>query len=101
MTKTIEELYQEREKRVTDAIACDIPDRVPVMLELSYFPAKYTGITCEAPYYDYDKWLDANRKTVKDFDPDLVWLYPFFPGKAYEFLDPKNLSSSCSSVLGG
>ena len=69
MEKTIEELYQEREKRVTDTIAFNIPDRVPVMLELSYFPAKYTGITCDAAYYDYDKWLDANRKTAQDFAP--------------------------------
>lgn len=91
MEKTNEDLYREREKRVTDTIAFNIPDRVPVMLELSYFPAKYTGITCEAVYYDYDRWLDANRKTVGDFDPDLVWLYPFFPGKAFELLDPKQL----------
>ena len=64
MEKTPEELYQEREQRVTDTINHKIPDRVPIMLELSYFPAKYAGITCEAAYFDYDKWLSANCKTV-------------------------------------
>jgi uroporphyrinogen-III decarboxylase len=91
MEKTPQELYQEREKRVTDAIKLDIPDRVPIMLELSYFPAKYTGITCEAAYYDYDKWLSAYCKTVQDFEPDLTWILRFFPGTVYDILDPKQL----------
>ena len=91
MEKTPEELYQEREKRVTDTIKFNIPDRVPIMLELSYFPAKYTGITCEAAYYDYDKWLSAHCKTVQDFEPDIIQLLPFFPGTVYELLDPKQL----------
>jgi uroporphyrinogen-III decarboxylase len=92
MGKTPEELYQEREKRVTDAIHYRIPDRVPVMLELSYFPAKYTGITCEAAYRDYDKWLSATCKTVLDFEPDLTWVsVPFFPGSFYDILAARQL----------
>jgi len=63
MEKTAAELYREREKRITDVIEFKIPDRVPVMLELSYFPAKYTGITCEAAFYDYDKWLENENVT--------------------------------------
>lgn len=89
--KTPEELYLEREKRVSDAIRLNLPDRVPVMLELSYFPAKYTGITCEAAYNDYDKWLNACCKTVQDFEPDIVQLTPFFPGTVYELLEPRQL----------
>jgi hypothetical protein len=91
MEKTVEELYREREKRVTDTIKFKIPDRVPVMLELSYFPAKYTGITCKAAYDDYDAWLHACCKTVRDFEPDISQLMPFFPGTVYELLDPKQL----------
>jgi hypothetical protein len=91
MTKTIQELYVEREKRITDTIALKIPDRIPIMLELAYFPAKYCGITCETAYYDYDKWLSANCKTVQDFDPDIVWIYPFFPGAVFDLLNPKQL----------
>jgi hypothetical protein len=66
------ELYQEREKRFTDAIELRMPDRVPVMIEMSYFPAKYTGLTCQAAYDDYDKWLNAYLKTVSDYAPDVV-----------------------------
>ena len=91
MTETCEELYQEREKRVTDTIALKTPDRIPIMLELSYFPAKYDGISCEAAYYDYDLWLRASCRTVEDFNPDIVWLSPFFPGTVFDLLKPKQL----------
>jgi hypothetical protein len=91
MTKTGEALYQEREKRVTDTIALKIPDRIPIMLELSYFPAKYCGISYEAAYHDYDLWLNASRRTVEDFNPDIVWLSPFFPGTVFDILKPRQL----------
>jgi hypothetical protein len=65
-----EQLYKEREKRIWDAIQLRVPDRVPVHLGLGYFPAKYTGISCEAAYYDHVKWRWASRKTILDFEPD-------------------------------
>lgn len=47
MTKNPEELYQERLKRVEDAIALRVPDRVPIVTFFSYFAARYAGITYE------------------------------------------------------
>lgn len=92
MEKTTEELYRERLKRVNDAIQLKIPDRVPIELAFGYFPAKYTGITCDAAYYDYDGWLTAYKKTVLDFAPDTVFFIDSFtPGTALEYLDPKSL----------
>jgi len=91
MPKAIEASYRERLKRIEDTIALKIPDRVPIIVSFSYFPAKYTGITCEDAYYDYDKWLTAYKKTVVDFEPDMVFLQQFFPGKALEYLDPKQV----------
>ncbi len=91
MGTTPEELYQERDKRVTEAIHLRIPDRVPLEIALSYFPARYTGITCEAAWYDYDRWLEACKKTLLDFQPDIGGVQPFFPGKVLEYLDPKSL----------
>jgi hypothetical protein len=91
MAKTPEQLYQERAKRIVDAVQLKIPDRVPVMVELSYFPAWYTGLTFEAAWYDYDRWLEACIKTTLDFEPDLVHITSFFPGKVLELLDPKPL----------
>jgi hypothetical protein len=62
MEKTAEELYREREKRVAEAIRMQVPNRVPLEIAFGYFPSKYTGITCQAAYYDYDGWLAACEK---------------------------------------
>ena len=91
MEKTAEQLYAEREKRVMDAILMKIPDRVPVQVSPAYFPARYVGLTNEIAYYDYDAWLDANKKMLIDFAPDVVQTTPFSPGRFYEILDPKNI----------
>ncbi len=41
------ELYQQREKRVLDAIALSKPDRVPVVVFFAFFPARYCGMTVQ------------------------------------------------------
>jgi uroporphyrinogen-III decarboxylase len=89
MEKTPEILSQEREQRIMDAIQLKTPDRVPVIAGMGYFPAKYCGITCETAYYDYDAWLGAYKKTLHDFQPDMVHLQGFSPGKALEYINPK------------
>jgi uroporphyrinogen-III decarboxylase len=86
-----QELRREREQRITDAINLRIPDRVPVSCELGFFAARYAGMPCSAAYYDCDSWLDAYRKTLRDFQPDISFIRPFSPGKALEYLDPKHL----------
>jgi hypothetical protein len=89
MDKTPEELHREREQRVADAINLKIPDRVPVLAGMGYFPAKYTGITFETAYYDYDRWLAAYKRTLQDFQPDMLNVQGFFPGKFLELIEPK------------
>ena len=89
--KSAKQLRQEREKRITDTIQLRIPDRVPVICAIGYFPAKYTGIPCSAAYYDYETWYDAYQKTLRDFQPDMVYQQPFIPGKALEILNPRQL----------
>ena len=91
MDKTAEKLYREREKRITDAIQLKIPDRVPIIAGMGYFPGKYTGIPFAAAWYDYDKWLAAYKKTLQDFQPDMINVQPFFPGKAMEYLEPRSM----------
>ncbi len=98
--KTTEQLYQEREKRVSDAIQLKIPDRVPIEMSFGYFPAKYTGVTCKPAYYDYDTWLEATKKTILDFEPDaLCHVQNFSPGLALEYLDPKSVKWPGHGVL--
>src|SRR4030042_4266846 len=89
--KTPKQLRDEREKRITDAIQLRIPDRVPIICAMGYFPAKYAGIPCSAAYYDYDAWYAAYKKTLKDFQPDMIYQQGFTPGKALEILNPKQM----------
>ena len=91
MTDNLGQLYQEREKRVMAAIQLKIPDRVPIASSFGYFVAKYNGISCKAAYYDYEKWLAAFKKTVLDFDIDMVFIMPFSPGNIMEMLDPRQI----------
>ena len=89
MDKTPEELRREREQRIVDAINLRVPDRVPVLAGMGYFPATYTGITFETAYYDFDKWLEACKKTLQDFQPDMTGAQGFFPGTFLELIKPK------------
>jgi hypothetical protein len=87
MSKTPEQLYEERVKRVEDAIHLKIPDRVPVTFSLGYFPAKYTGITCADAFYSPGKWKEASKKTIIDFEPDTCLATAPDSGGALEALD--------------
>ena len=62
-----EELYEEREQRVRDAIQLKETDRVPVVLGGAYFATKYTGVPASSLFYDVDAWKAAYKKTLLDF----------------------------------
>lgn len=88
--KSVKKLYEERNKRVNDAVQLKIPDRVPIEMSFGYFPAKYMGLPCSVVYYEPQKWLEAVKKTVVDFEPDSVfYIQALSPGKVLELLDPK------------
>jgi hypothetical protein len=89
--KTGHELFEERQKRINDAIELRVPDRVPVYCPMGYFPAKYIGIPFSAAYYDFDAWYDAYKRTLQDFRADEIFVQPFTPGKALEILEPKQM----------
>jgi hypothetical protein len=67
--KTTAQLYQERERRATDAIELRTPDRVP--LSLNADPANYTDVKRSAAYYDPIGWKRAVRQVTVDFEPDM------------------------------
>lgn len=69
--KTPAQLFEERDKRVRDAIALKEPDRVPVLLGEGVFAAKYSGLPLSAMYYDLEAFREATRKALLDFEPDL------------------------------
>ena len=90
--KTPAQLYEEREKRVRDAIQLREPDRVPVRLETHAFPARYAGIPMAANYYDPAAWREATKKTILDFEPDIYQsTVAVNSGETLALLDPKHL----------
>jgi len=95
MKEDASELLGERKRRIDDAIALKVPDRVPVWLgDCGYFPAKYSGFSCEEVMFEPEKQFAASRKVFQDFCPDT-----FFgpgqsiraPGGAFEVTDCKSL----------
>ncbi|MFC1900020.1 uroporphyrinogen decarboxylase family protein [Chloroflexota bacterium] len=68
--KSVEELRQEREKRVLDAMQLKEPDRVPVTINAGGFAAKYAGIPLSSMYYDPAAYNEACLKVLLDFEPD-------------------------------
>jgi hypothetical protein len=71
--KTAEQLYEEREKRIQDAIALKEQDRIPLSLMVN--PSEYTDIQRSTAYYDPIGFKRANRQVAVDFEPDMC-----FPG---------------------
>jgi len=100
MTRTPQELYQERKKRVLDAIALKVPDRVPIMVMFGFFPARYSGMTVQDVIYDPEKLWKAQWKTMLEFQQDMEQ-NPFalrFLGPILEALDFKQLKWSGHGV---
>jgi hypothetical protein len=70
MEKHQDELFQERIKRVQDAVELRCPDRVPFTPFLTFFPVRYAGLGFEEAMHDYSKLSSAVKKFMIDFQPD-------------------------------
>ena len=84
-------VYKERATRIRDVVEMRrTPDRVPVFLIPSLFPAFYSGLTPREVMYDYNKMLGAWKKFVFDFQPDAHGgcVAPG-PGPMFDILDYK------------
>lgn len=80
--------YNERLKRVEDAIALKIPDRVPFFPQSNFLAIKYTGISGEDAFYDSEKWFDSNKIMNLDLEPDMYWPpVAAYPGRSFDILD--------------
>lgn len=93
MIEPTERLLEERENRIRDAIRLRVPDRVPFVALFGFFPARYTGITCQEAMYDPEKMMKAWVRTMQDFLPD-AYENPFtirFLGPTLEALDFRQL----------
>ena len=86
--KTPEALYEEREKRVREAIELKEPDRVPISLNAD--PSTHAGIRRSAAYYDPAAWKKATRQIHLDFEPDMANAGFANSGPAWEALEMRN-----------
>lgn len=85
-----EKAYRERVTRLINVIQLKVPDRVPVIPTLGFFPAYYAGITPHEAMYNYDKLRMAWKKYTLDFQPDMYsGMSSPSPGKVFEILDYK------------
>ena len=71
MNNDAAEMYRQREKRVEDAIALRVPDRVPIEVLFGFFPAKYAGMTVEEVMYDPERMWESQWKVLTEFEPDM------------------------------
>lgn len=92
--KSPEQLLQEREKRIRDAINLKVPDKVPVSLSLGSFPFKYCGIPLSASYYDPMAYKKALIKTLLDFPTDSIFALGATSGLALEIFGDSQLTWS-------
>lgn len=86
--KTPEQLYEEREKRVREAIELKEPDRVPMTTNPD--PSLRHGLPHSAAYYDPVAWKEAIRKDTLYFEPDLGHAGFSNSGSTWEALGVKN-----------
>ena len=76
--------YDERVRRLVDAVELREPDRVPVSLGLSYFPAKFAGAEAWDAFYDFPKWRAAYLAAAREYEPDRLLLVASACGKTLE-----------------
>jgi hypothetical protein len=86
-----EKSYKDRITRIKDAVQMKkLPDRVPVFLLPSFYPAVYAGLTPKELMYDYEKCHNAYKKFYVDFDGDgQMGMAAPGPGKLFDILDYK------------
>jgi hypothetical protein len=96
MTAEAQKRYDEKLKRINDAIAVREPDRVPIKPPPELFPIFNAGYTVAEVVYDtsLEKIRKATIKYLNEFDPDLSDGIGFIfagEGPGMEMTAPKNM----------
>lgn len=87
MTKTGQERFAEKQKRITTAESLGVPDRVPLLANCGFFAARMVGMTIQEATYDIKAWLDANRKYLEEYDPDMFYAPNIPSGAVHDILE--------------
>lgn len=67
--------YEERLKRINDAIALKEPDRVPIVPYAQCYPVLHIGHTMAEALYDTSVAKEAIRKYLLEYEPDMGFTY--------------------------
>jgi uroporphyrinogen-III decarboxylase len=62
--------YDQREKRLSDAVALRRPDRVPIVFNSLFWHTRQAGLSFRDAMYDYDGLSAATRKALEELQPD-------------------------------
>jgi uroporphyrinogen-III decarboxylase len=87
MDKSAEQAHREREQRLIDAVQLKTPDRVPISIGLNYFPAKFTGTTTWAAFYDFPSWKQTYIKAAQNYEADRFLVVISQSGNVLDALD--------------
>ncbi len=68
--KTPEQLCAERMQRLTDALACKQPDRIPMLMGMGYYLAEMGGVTKQTLYDDPAKAQELLEQAALTYQPD-------------------------------
>ncbi|MDR0489808.1 MAG: hypothetical protein LBH28_00985, partial [Oscillospiraceae bacterium] len=86
-------LFEERQRRIDDAIALREPDRVPITAPGQCYPIFNAGHSTADAVYDFGVFSDSMIKYVTQYEPDAAVGCITIPGEgpAMELFRPKNL----------
>ena len=73
-----EEIFKGKVERLETAAAAKEPDRVPIAIATTYFPAKYAGVTYHDMFFDNNKYIEVGTKFARDFNWDGLSLHRSF-----------------------
>lgn len=71
--KTPQQLFAERSKRMQDAIQLKQPDRIPVVLGMSYLLADMYGVSHQEQHENAAKEQEMLEKAAAHFQPDVIY----------------------------
>ncbi|HCX64174.1 MAG TPA: hypothetical protein DHN33_03065 [Eubacteriaceae bacterium] len=98
--------YNDKLERMEKCVKLEKVDRVPIAVATLYFPAKYSGITYEAMFFDNEQYTKAAEKFAIDFDWDAACFLRSFEsvplGLSLAATNPEMaINVAVASVLGG
>ena len=67
-----QQLLEQRQKRIEDAITLNKPDQIPIASLWDFFPAKRKGFTVKQVMYDFQLMFDLWVECMLHFEPDLA-----------------------------